>query len=72
MTYTSAWESPLGIKIVETNLVHMGITDARVVSIKDNVVTLKTKASERELIAVQSQLRRATTKAFELMPEREA
>lgn len=62
--YRSAWESDLGKRIVETHLRRNGITDARVISIKDLSVTLESTASQKEIADAEVLLKRATTKGF--------
>lgn len=64
----SAWESPLGIKIIEGWLLHCGgLQDARVLSVKDLVVTLQSNATGKQIFDAEAYVRRHTTKQFELM-----
>lgn len=60
------WETELGKKILEGYLVKIGIADARVVSVKDLVVTLRSTASGEAILSAETNLRRKFDKMFEL------
>lgn len=61
------WETELGKKILEGYLVKIGISDARVVSVKGIVVTLKSTASAEAVTAAETVLRAKYIHPFELV-----
>lgn len=64
------WESELGKKILEGYLLKSGIADARVISVKNLIVTLQSTASGKAIFDAEASVRRKYGQLFELMMAR--